>query len=282
MNLTVADQRILIFSEQLSFEEAEKKAWSKKGDAFGTFTKLVGFLNKPQDEDFELIYKEHRYEPFWHVVANAHYVYDRNTVYQVSVGGPEVKSVTHLEKNFEVTNSHIHQDVIEHCEQNESEEILVEGITGKSDKNLKKYLSLATKPVNNSIEEAVEKDAILVPPQVRISALMRDALAKMIKGIQADKIIEENLKVEYVDLYYRPVYAFKYLWKSKAKEAIVQIDGLTGEISVGTRVFKEYLGKMLDKNFLFDLGADAAGILIPGGSIAMKIAKKYVDSKDIN
>jgi hypothetical protein len=282
MELTVADQRILIFSEQLSFEDAEKKAWNKKVDAFGTITKLVGFLNKPQDGDFKLIYKEHRYEPFWHVIANAHYVYDRNTMYQVPVSGPEVKSVTYLEKNFEVTNAHIHQTVIEHCVQNESEEVLVDGITGKPDKNLRQYLALSPVLVQNSLEEEVKKDTILVPPQVRISALMRDTLAKMIKGIQADKIIEETIKVENVDLYYHPVYAFNYLWKSKAKEAIVQVDSVTGEVSVGTRVFKEYLGKILDKNFLFDLGADAAGILIPGGSIAVKIAKKYVDNRDRN
>ncbi len=281
MDVTVADQRILIFPEQISFKDAEIKAWNKKGDAFGTVTKLVGFLNKPQDEDFELLYKEHRYEPFWHVVANANYVYDRNTVYQVSVSGPEVKSVTYLEKDFEVTNTHIHQSVTEHCVQNESDEVLVDGITGKPDKNLKSYLALTPRQVQNSLENAVDRNTILVPPQVRISAIMRDTLAKMIKGIQADKILEETLKVEYVDLYYRPVYAFNYLWKSKAKEAIVQVDGLTGEISVGSRVFREYVGKLIDKDFLFDLGADAAGILIPGGSIAVKIAKKYVESRDV-
>ena len=108
---------------------------------------------------------------------------------------------------------------------------------------------------------------------------MRDSLAKMIKGIQADAILEESVKVECVDLYYRPVYAFKYRWKTKGKEAIVEVDGLTGEIKTGERVFSEYLGKILDTNFLFDLGADAAGILIPGGSIAVKITKKYLDSK---
>lgn len=280
MDLTVAEQRILIYPEQTSFRDAELKAWNKKVDAFGVLTKLVGFLNKPQDDDFELIYKEHRYEPFWHVVANANYVYDRNTTYQIPVSGPEVKSVTYLGTDFDVTNLHIHQTVMEHCVQHESEEVLVDGITGKPDKNLKRYLSLSPKQVLGPIESEVSQDAILVPPQSRISAIMRDTLARMIKGIQADKIIEETLKVEYVDLYYRPVFAFKYLWKSKAKEAIVQIDGLTGDVSIGDRIFKEYLGKMLDKNFLFDLGADAAGILIPGGSIAVKIAKKYVDSRE--
>lgn len=280
MDLTVAEQRILIFPEQVTFKEAEATAWSKKIDAFGTLTKLVGFLNKPQEDDFELVYKEHRYEPFWHVVANAKYVYDRNVSYEIAVTGSEVKTVTYADVDYEVTNNHIHLNVLEHCTQVESEEVVVDGITGKSDNNLKRYLTFSPKQVNDNIQNEIDKDTILVPPQTRISAIMRDSLAKMIKGIQADKIIEETLKVEYVDLYYRPVYAFKYFWKSKAKEAIIQIDALTGEISVGDRVFKEYFGKMLDKNFLIDLGADAAGILIPGGSIAVKIAKKYVDSRD--
>lgn len=280
MELTVADQRILIFNEQIPFIEAEGIAWSKKAEAFGTINKLVGFLNKPLDDDFELIYKEHRFEPFWHVVANARYVYDRNSTYQIPVTGPEVKSITFLDTNFEVVNSNIHQNLVEHCLQNESEEVFVSGITGKADKNLKKYLSLSPRQVQNDLESEVDQTTILVPPQVRISAIMRDSLAKMIKGIQADKIIEEKLRIEYVDLYYRPVYAFNYLWKSKGKEAIVLVDGITSEVSVGNKLFKEYIGKKIDKDFLFDLGADAAGMLIPGGSLVVKIAKKYVDSRE--
>ena len=31
---------------------------------------------------------------------------------------------------------------------------------------------------------------------------------------------------------------------------------------------------------LFDLGADAAGLLFPGGSIVIKAAKKYIDNSE--
>ena len=195
MDLTVADQRILLFSEQSTFKDAEDKAWVKKVDAFGTITKLVGFLSKPQDDDFELLYKEQRYEPFWHVVASAKYVYERSTDYQVAVSGQEVKSVKYQGSDYEVTNGHIHLNVLEHCEQNENEEVLVDGITGKNDKSLKRYLSLSPKQTQGALEDEVSKDSILVPPQTRISAIMRDSLAKMIKGIQADKILEESLKL---------------------------------------------------------------------------------------
>ena len=133
--------------------------------------------------------------------------------------------------------------------------------------------------VKGTIEKLVPKGAIIVPPAARVSGLMREALAKMIKGIQADTILEESVEVPNVDLYYRPVFAFQYHWKSKNKDGIVEVDGITGTVSSGNRVFKEFFGKVLDPDFLFDIGADAAGVLVPGGSIAVKVARKYIASK---
>lgn len=279
MEIHVADERIFLFEDQVTPEEAKEKAWSKKLAAFDAFSKVSSFLSRPKDEDFELIYSEHRYQPFWHVKAKSKYVYDRTANYQVAVTGPEVKSVTFQKTDFETTNGHIHVSVLEHCLQEEQDETLVDGVTGKPTANLSHYLTLTPKLVEGKLEKAVPEKSILVPPQVRVSAIMRDALSKMIKGIQADTILEEHVEVTCVDLYYHPIYAFQYRWNSKNKEGIVEVDGVTGEISSGNRIFQEYLGKVLDQNFLFDVGADAAGIFIPGGSIAVKVAKKYIDSK---
>jgi hypothetical protein len=279
MEITIADQRILAFDSQITFEDAAQKAWDKKITVFDAFSKVGSLLSRPKDEDFELTYKEQRYQPFWHVIAKARYVYDRNTEYQVPTAGPEVKSVTLESKDFEVMNGHIHVSVTEHCIQDEQDEVFIDGVTGKNTPELKKYLALSPRQALDGLEKLVPSGAILVPPQARVSAIMREALSKMIKGIQADKILEETLEVPCVDLYYHPVYAFQYNWKSKGKEAILELDALTGEIRSGNRVFREYFGKVLDQNFLFDLGADAAGLLIPGGSIAVKVAKKYIDNK---
>lgn len=279
MQINVADQRILLFPDQLTPEEAKQKSWEKKTMAFDAISKVTSFLSRPKDEDFELIYQEHRYQPFWHVVAKARYVYERTADYQVGVSGPEVKVVTLQKTKYETTNGHFHISVLEHCQQDEEEEVFVSGVSGHTQPELRKYLSLSPTVVKGKLEKNVPEGSILVPPQARVSAIMRDSLSKMIKGIQADKILEEEVKVECVDLYYRPVYAFQYRWKSKGKEGIIEIDGLTGEFRSGNRTFKEYFGKVLDQDFLFDLGADAAGILIPGGSIAVKVAKKYIDNK---
>jgi hypothetical protein len=279
MEIKVADQRILLFNTEISSKDATQKAWQKKMVSFDALSKMTSFLSRPKDEDFELVYEEHRYQPFWHVVAKARYVYDRSTKYQVNANGNEVRGITLQKTNYEVTNGHFHLDVVEHCTQEEQNEVLVDGVTGAVQTNLSQYLTLSPTVVKGKLEKLIPKNSILVPPQARISGIMRDSLSKMIKGIQADTILEEQVEVTCVDLYYRPIYEFQFRWKSKNKDAIVEVDGVTGEIASGHRTFNEYLGKVLDQNFLFDVGADAAGLLIPGGSIAVKVAKRYIDNK---
>ena len=277
MEIVISDQRIFLFANQLTPQVAEFKAWEKKIVAFDAISKFGSFLTHPKDDNFELIYKEHRYQPFWHIVAQAQYIYDRNTEYQVKTGGAEVKSVSYLTKKYEATAGHINISVTEHCLQEEEVEVFIDAVTGKNQPELANYLPFCPEQIAKKLEKKVPKDSILVPPQMRASAIIRDILSKMIRGIQADKIQEETIKVPTVDLYYHPIYAFQYRWKSKGKEGIVEIDALTSAVKGGNRVFREYLGKALDTDFLFDLGADAAGLLFPGGSIVIKAAKKYID-----
>lgn len=279
MKIDVAKQRILLLKDQITPENAKKKAWEKKANAFDALSKVTGFFSRPQDSDFELTYHEHRYQPFWHVVASARYVYDRNSTYQVAVTGKEVRSVSLLKTDFEETNGHIHVPVVEHCVQDEHDEVFIDGVSAKSTPNLADYIKKPFTEVAGKLEKIIPKDSILVPPTARVSAIMRDSLSKMIKGIQADSILEEHVEVSAIELWYRPVYAFQFAWKSKKKDGILEIDGVTGNISSGNRIFREYLGKVLDQDFLFDIGADAAGLLIPGGNIAVKAARKYMGSK---
>lgn len=279
MKIDVAKERIIILKDQLSPEDAKKLSWEKKAAAFDALSQVTSFFSRPKDDDFELTYTEHRYEPFWHVVAKARYVYDRSVLYQVSVGGKEVRSVTFLSTDYEELNGHIHVPVTEHCVQDEQDEVYVDGMNGKNVPNLVKYINTPSTEVAGNLEKFVTKGSILVPPNSRVSAIMRDSLAKMIKGIQADKILEEHVEVAEVALYYRPIYAFQYTWVSKAKDGIIEIDGVTGSVGSGNKIFKEYLGKVLDQDFLFDIGADAAGLFIPGGSIAVKAAKQYLKNR---
>ena len=49
--------------------------------------------------------------------------------------------------------------------------------------------------------------------------------------------------------------------------------GLTGDLRAEGQVFREYMGKLFDPALLFDIGADTASLLIPGGGLGLKVAK---------
>ena len=124
------------------------------------------------------------------------------------------------------------------------------------------------------MDEFAAEGTVVVPPKAKASTIVNDILVKAIKSVEADKIIEDRVTLETVDLYYHPVYAFQYRWIPKGRDAILEYDGLTGQMRTGGQVFRQYVGKMLDPQFLFDIGADTVDLLVPGGGIAVKLARK--------
>lgn len=278
MDITLADERAFLLKEQLSLEQAEGRAWEKKVDAFGRIVKVASFLQRPKDSDFELVYKEHRYEPFWHIVCRARYVYERRREYPITLSGNEVKAITLDDKQYEVANGRIHLTLTEHCREEPAQTLFLDGYTNQPDETLSQYLQYPTDEVPpEHLEELGKQGAIVLPVQARASAVVRDVLLGVLKSIQADTILEDSVEIANVDLYYRPVYAFQYRWHSKEKEAIVEYDAVTSELRTDGKTFQQYMGKLLDPEFLFDVGADTIDLLVPGGGLAVKLARKGLD-----
>ncbi|MDX1520552.1 MAG: hypothetical protein R3264_02900 [Anaerolineae bacterium] len=279
MEITVADEQAWLLTEQLSMDQAEGRAWSKKTDAFGTMAKVTSFLQRPKDDEFELIYKEHRYQPFWHVTLQTRYVYERARPYTLSVSDAAVEKVTISGTTYVPQGGKVQLSGTEHCREEGSEAIFIEGIAGERNPNLATYLTFNRVEIpEDQLDEFAAKDVVVVPPKANASTIVQDVLAKAIKSIEADRIIENQITVETVDLYYHPVYAFQYRWLPKEKEAVLEYDGLTGELRTGGQVFKQHIGKMLDPQFLFDIGVDTVDLLVPGGGIAIKLAKRGISA----
>jgi len=280
MNIIIAKERILILTDRFSVDEARVIAGKKRMASFGAVSQMTSLFSVPKDDDFEEVYFEHRYEPFWHVSAHAKYVFDRRTSYSVPVSDSTVRKISVVDVTYDINASHTFSlPVTEHCTLEESISTYTDAVSGKEQAGYSAYTGYDGKIVKTTIESTVSKESIIIPPSVRVSAIVRETLAKLIKGIQADTISEEEVTVDSIDLYYHPIHAFEYVWKTKGKKGIVQVDGCTGAVTTGQRTFAEFIGKKIDTNFLFDVGADAAGMFIPGGSIAVKVAKKYIDSK---
>ena len=80
------------------------------------------------------------------------------------------------------------------------------------------------------------------------------------------------MRVDAIDLVYRPVYAVRYRWQQK--EAVVEVDAVTGDARIGGTTFEAYVGKLVDRDFLLDAGVEAANMFIPGVNLAKIIVAK--------
>ena len=58
---------------------------------------------------------------------------------------------------------------------------------------------------------------------------------------------------------------------------MIEFDALTGEISDNGRKLQNKFKGVLTRDLLFDVTADAVGVIVPGGSIAVKLVKAVID-----
>jgi hypothetical protein len=123
----------------------------------------------------------------------------------------------------------------------------------------------------------VADETVVLPPEHRASYVVRQLMGEIMKPVQADEVLEETVTLEATDLFYRPLWAFEFSWPAKGKQAIVEIDSISGDIRTG-KALAGQIKSMLNRDMLFDVGADTVGLFVPGGSIAVKLAKAALDS----
>ena len=269
MEVAIAEERILVFSDRVGAEVAEAKAWAKRVEAFGTLARMSGLLARPKDEEFEIVYREKRLQPFWRIASRAFARYERSRTYAIALA-PEVKTVTIDGQHRPIEGHKTTVTGHESCEEESRRQVLVDGLSGAENMALAAYLDFdAAEADADLLASLAQQNTVVVPPQVKASGLVRDAVARAIGKIDADRILEETVELEAVDLCYRPVYAFRY--RRAGKEAVVEVDGLTGEANPTGTTFEQHLGKILEPKFLLDISAEAVNLFIPGATVA-KIA----------
>jgi hypothetical protein len=278
MEITLGEEEIFRLLPMINMEKAREKAWDKKTTVFSSG--LTGLLSRPKAEEVQISYSECRYEPFWHVVCQVYYEYDRKRNYIVPVLSPEVKRVTINGTDYQVTDKP-HQftiDGVEHCIEGATNEVIFDAIRNQQ-RDWKSYLLFDKEAVVDLAKFAPEGN-IVVQPEMHASAAIRQVLGSMLRPIQADEIHAERVDVKKVGLYFRPVYAFEYKWEMKGKTAVAEFDGLTGTMTTGGITLRQQVEKVITRDLIFDLGAMTASMLIPGGNIAIRMAKAVVDSRE--
>jgi hypothetical protein len=277
MDIALADQHIFVLDDRLTPDDARQRAMDRRAGAFGSG--IGNLLQRQKAEDIELVNSQRRLEPFWHVGGRALYVYERARDYAVPASGGEVREVTVHGEVYPVKvaagRGAFVLPTIEHCRDEFREELYVDGVSGAPVADATTILGGARHEVTE-LGTAAENNTIVVPPTQHASALVRQLLASMLKPVQADKMTEESMTLEHIDLYYRPWWAFEFLWRPKDKRGVVEIDALTGQIRPGQALMAK-VQRMVSRDTLFDIGADTVGLLVPGGGIAVKVARLAID-----
>ena len=280
MDISLAEERAFEITPQVTLETARVRVDDKRTTLVaGT----VGALfSRPKPEEIHLAAVESRLESFWVVTIAAHTRYDRNRTFTFTVSGLEVKQVTLLEHPVTVDPAtkggpSFTLPAVEHCVEDTRVTRHFDGLTGAKD-DFARYMSFPTLEVAN-LETFSPPGVLVVPPQARASAVVRQVMGEVVQPVQAQIIHEERVDVEAIDLYFHPVYAFEYEWAAKNKRVVVEYDGLTGDVHAGGKRLGDQIRGMLTRELLFDVTADAVGLLVPGGSIAVKLVRAVVDRK---
>ena len=280
MEITLANERAFQLQPQISLADARAIVQDKRtGLVAGTVGRM---LSRPKPEDIVLTYAEQRLEPFWQVTIHARTVFDRTAEYTVQASGQEVQRVTLLGQTLPVDaklkgGPGLRLPATEHCEEDRRHSWTFDGITGKR-QSFEKQLQ-ATAVEIPDLETFSPEDTILVPPQARATAVVRQLMSEVVKPVRGQMIHEETVEVETLDLFLRPVYAFEFNWKPKEKQVVIEFDAVTGETNTGGKALKDTVRRVFTRDLVFDMTADAAGILVPGGSIAVKLVKAVVDRR---
>ncbi len=267
MDITIGKEKIVELLSPFSADAIHDKANMKRVDAFG---QLVKFMQRPKLDEVEIVAVEKRYEPFWFGAAHAFYKYDRRHRYTAPVA-PEVRAVTFYGNDHAVQSGQTIQfEALEHCEEELRRELLLDAVTGVEG-DFRKYLNFPKQETENL--EALNQNAAVVAPEIRSSFVVGKLTQLLLKTIQADQIFEQFIEVSEIILYYRPLYAFEFLWKPRDKRSVVEFDALTGETRAAPGQIKKHITRVLDNDDFFDIGADVIGTLVPGANIGVKLGR---------
>lgn len=277
MEIRLAEEHAYYFIPQISLDAAREKVEKKKttlvAGMFGTL------ISRPNPAEIQIISVESRLEPYWMVKAASHTAYDRQQIYTVPIKGDEVRAVTVLGQTLQLNTkggSSLTLNGVEHCVEEHQVTSYFDGLSGQK-YDLNRFQRFAKTEITD-LEHFALEGMLVVPAQMKATAIIRQVLGEVIQPVLKAQIIhEERVDIEDLELNFRPVYAFEYEWSSKGKRVIVEFDALLGDTRSGGKKWSDDIKGILSRDLFFDVTADAVGMLVPGGGIAVKLVKAVVD-----
>ncbi|HEY6073500.1 MAG TPA: hypothetical protein VIV15_08945, partial [Anaerolineales bacterium] len=193
MEIHLAPEHAYHLISPVSIEIARDRVEHKKMSLVGGV--LGSLLTRSRPEDLQLIGVENRLEPFWLVDASSRTLYDRSTTYVVPASASDVTGVTVLEQELPTSPQPkgppaFKLPAVEHCVQESRRRQTFEAITG-AEADLAKHASSAMTEIPDLSAFAPE-GLLVIPPQVRASAIARRVTADLVKPIPGAQVIHDE------------------------------------------------------------------------------------------
>ena len=274
-------KKVYIFEPVYDISAATEQANKKKLDAFGMMAKF-NILNKPKDEAVHAARSELRYEPFWFIDSNRKVDYKLLLERKLDVDDEYATSILIDGKNYEIfedsKKSFVSNDkrystlnVQYNCNREIKYKTYIDGL-GRNIKseNYEKLFKNSNYKFKE-VEDLTNIDNIINPTFSFSSAIeeMKNSLLR--EKIISHEILTDDAIVDKIYLYFRPVYAFEFIWSNENKVGIIEIDGLNGEISEKGVWLKDRVSKVMTRDMFFDIGGEIANGMVPGGGVVVKM-----------
>ena len=221
--------------------------------------------------------------PFWHIKCHASYEYECSQNYELQVGDDTrtVTSVVVGDRRYDVIYepppSHIRIEGIERSVSEKRIEGFFEGVSSREQEDLRQYLERGF-PVQRLDPETnlEEQGQCVVEPKIKAGYVINETITKAIpQKLRIDRLIRGEVKVETLDLYFRPIYVATFEWRDGPEMAIAEIDALTGATKRSNSTFWEGLKQVLTPKLGIGISAvDVNNIItapIAIGAIAINI-----------
>lgn len=265
--------KVFVFDQVYPLSAAAEQAKQKKLNAFGLHR--FNPFNHPKENTVLQTKHELRYEPFWYVAACREVDFLREINYQLEIGNPYAHRVLLNGSEYAVTASgkkrSISIEATEYCHRKIDYVDHLDGLNREIRKSrLENYVA------NYKCEEQAE---LRLPEAVALqlrAPTLRQEVDRILSGevINAHEVQRDVSTLEKTYLYWRPVFAFEFVWTTEDKVGVIEVDGLTGEVSENGQWFKDKIETIATREMLFEVGAELAGAIVPGGGIAVRVVEK--------
>jgi len=268
----IEDEKLLAFEDQLGWEKALKMAEEYKPKAFAS---VFNLLSRSNPDDIEIVYQERRYQAFWHIAGFSSFEFIRSKSYSINLE-KNVQEVTLLNQNFKVKDdAKIVLDGKEKCIEDYREELVIDANYDREG-NFTEYLKYPYFQIN-STDDLMKENTQIMNLKTNSGNLVRRMMLKLVKPIEAEKMLKEEIQINELTLYFYSVYVFEFLHKLKNKKILISYDGVTKKLNAKALKISDSLKKSFSANDLFEFSKEIAENLVPGGGLAIMVGQKVIE-----